>query len=53
MSWGVYYFWSGVLAVRSLVKFPYHFCNGPYIFNHGFLDFLVPNKLINLGLALN
>jgi hypothetical protein len=25
MGWGVYYFYSGVLAVRSLLKFSYHF----------------------------
>jgi hypothetical protein len=31
MGWGIYYFCSGVLAVRSLLNFSYHFWNGPYI----------------------
>jgi hypothetical protein len=52
MGWGVDYFWSGVLAVRILLKFSYHFCNGPYFLIMVSLDFLVPNKTINLGLAL-
>jgi hypothetical protein len=25
MGWGIYYFGSGVIAVRSLLKFSYHF----------------------------
>jgi hypothetical protein len=41
MGWSVYYFCSGVLAVRSLLKFSYHFLNGPYIFNYGFSGFFV------------
>ena len=49
----VYYFCSGVLAVRSLLKFPYHFCSGLIFLIMVFLDFLVPNKIINLGLALD
>jgi hypothetical protein len=53
MGWGIYYFCSGVLAIRSLLKFSYHFLNGPYILIMAFLDFLVPNKIINLGLALD
>jgi hypothetical protein len=53
MGWGVYYFFSGVLAVRSLLKFPYHFCSGLIFLIMVFLDFLVPNKIINLGLALD
>jgi hypothetical protein len=40
MGWGVYYFCSGVLAVKSLLKFSYHFYNSPYIFNYGFSLFL-------------
>jgi hypothetical protein len=36
----VYYFCSGVLAVRSLLKFSYHFLNAPYIFNYGFSGFI-------------
>jgi hypothetical protein len=36
MGWCVYHFCSGVLVVRSLLNFSCHFCNGSYIFNHGF-----------------
>jgi hypothetical protein len=53
MGWCVYYFCSGGLVVRNLLKFSYHFCNGPYIFNYDFFDFLVPNKILNHGLALD
>jgi hypothetical protein len=35
-GWGVYYFCSGVLAVRSLLNFLYPFYSGPCIFNHDF-----------------
>jgi hypothetical protein len=40
MGWGVYYFCSDVLVVRSLLKFSYHFLNGAYIFNYGSSGFL-------------
>jgi hypothetical protein len=40
MGWGVYYFCSGVLVVRSLLNFSYHFLNGPYFFNYGFSGFI-------------
>jgi hypothetical protein len=53
VGWGVYHFCSGVLVVRSLLNFSCHFCICPYLLNHGFLDFLVPNKIYNLGLALD
>jgi hypothetical protein len=48
MGWGVYYFCSGVVVVRSLLNFIYPFYSGPCIFNHGFLDFLVPNEYLTL-----
>jgi hypothetical protein len=40
-GWGVDYFCSGILLVRSPLNFSYQFRNDPYIFNYGFLWFLV------------
>jgi hypothetical protein len=39
-GWGVYYFCSGVLVVKSLLNFSYLSSKGSYIFNHGFPWFL-------------
>jgi hypothetical protein len=50
-GWGVYYFCSGVIPIRSLLNFLYPFYNGPCIFlNMIFYDFLVPNKYLALDL---
>jgi hypothetical protein len=53
MGCGVYYFCSGILAVRSLLNFSYHFSMVLIFLIMAFLDFLVPNKIINLELALD
>jgi hypothetical protein len=47
-GWGVYYFCSGVLLVRSLLNFLYPFYSGPCILIMVFLGFLVPNKYLTL-----
>jgi hypothetical protein len=52
MGWGVYHFCSGLLAVRSLLKFSCHFAIVIIFLIMEFLDFLVPNKINNLRLAL-
>jgi hypothetical protein len=52
MGWGVYYFCSGVLAVRSLLNFLAISAMVLIFLIMAFLDFLVPNKINNLALAL-
>jgi hypothetical protein len=53
MGWGVYQFCSGVLSVRSLLNFLAIFAMVLIISIMPFIDFLVPNKINNLGLALD
>jgi hypothetical protein len=53
MGWGVYHFYSGVLVVRSLLNFLAIFVFVLIFLIMAFLDFLVPNKIYNLGLSLN
>jgi hypothetical protein len=53
MGWGVYHFCSGVLSVKSLVNCSCHFAMVLIILILAFLDFLMTNKIINLGLALD
>jgi hypothetical protein len=53
MVWGVYHFCSGVLVVRGLLDF-FAIISFVLIFLiMAFLDFLVPIKTYNLGLALD
>jgi hypothetical protein len=53
MGSGVYHFCIGVLAVRSLLNFFYHFKMGLIFLIMVFLGSLLPNGLFNLGLALD
>jgi hypothetical protein len=53
MGWGVYHFCSGVLSNKSLLNFSAIFAMVLIILIMAFLDFLVPNKINNLGLALD
>jgi hypothetical protein len=53
MGWGVYHFCSGVLVVRSLLIFLAIFVIALIFLIMAFLDFLVPNKIYNRGLALD
>jgi hypothetical protein len=47
-GWGVYYFCSGVLVVRSLLNFYYHFDMVLIFLVMVFLGFLVPNNHLTL-----
>jgi hypothetical protein len=53
MGWGVYYICSGVLVVRSLLNFSYHFEMVLIFLIMVFLGSLLPNKLFNPGLVLD
>jgi hypothetical protein len=53
MGWGVYYFCSGVLVVRSLLNFFTIFVMGLIFLIMVFLGSLLPNELFNPVLALN
>jgi hypothetical protein len=53
MGWGVYYFSSGALAVRSLLNFLTIFEMSLIFLIMVFLGSLLPNKLFNPGLVLD
>jgi hypothetical protein len=53
MGWGIYHFCSGVLVVRDLLNFFAIFVIILIFLIMVFIDFLVPNKIYNLGLALD
>jgi hypothetical protein len=53
MGWGVYYFCSGVLVVRSLLIFLTIFKMGLILLILVFLGSLLPNKLFNPRLVLD
>jgi hypothetical protein len=52
-GWGVYYFCSGVLVVRSLLNFSYHFEMVLIFLIMVFLGSLLPNKLFHSVLVLD
>jgi hypothetical protein len=52
-GWGVYYFCSGVLVIRSLLNFFYHFGMVLIFLIMVFLGSLLPNKLFNPVLVLD